>query len=166
MNFERIQTIAVGTVMDSKTKEVLITLGLVVIPFVWSGPQLMVGSVVNMLLCLTAANSQPKSWWIKAALPSLAVVARGGLFNSFTPYLLYLWPIITLGNWVFMSIGQSKLKALAKIKLPVAALIKMLILMTGATVLAQLKIIPTVMVGSMGIIQLVTALIGGTLSAL
>jgi len=165
MDMDRIQTIAVKPILDTKTKNLILTGTLILIPLIWSGPQLLIGSVVNLLLCLTAATSQPRHWYLKAALPSLAVIIHGVLFSSFTIYLLYLWPIITLGNWVYMSVNQSKLKVLSKIKLPAAAIIKTLILIAGATLLFQLKMIPAVLVNSMGTIQLVTALIGGLIAA-
>lgn len=158
MDMDRTEAITVGAVSDTKTKDLILTGGLILIPLAWSGPQILIGSVVNFLLCLTAKNSQPKSWWLKAALPSLAVILHGVLFGSFTYYLFYLWPIITVGNWVYMRVGKSNL--------PAAAIIKMLILMTGATLLSQFKIIPAVMIRSMGTIQLVTALIGGLAASL
>ena len=150
-----------GVIPDRKIKSLFLTDGLILIPLILSGPQLLIGTAVNFLLCKTAAGSQPKERWIAAALPSLAVIIHGVLFSSFTIYLLYLWPIITLGNWVFMRVGQGKLKYL-----PVAAIGKMLILTAGATLLFQLKIIPTGLVTSMGVIQLTTAMIGGLLAAL
>ena len=150
-----------GVIPDSKIKSLFLTGGLILVPLVLSGPQLLIGSAVNFLLCKTAAGSQPKERWIAAGLPSLAVIVHGALFSSFTIYLLYLWPIITLGNWIFMRVGQGKLKYL-----PAAAIGKMLILTAGATLLFQLKIIPAGLVASMGVIQLATAMIGGLVAVI
>ncbi len=163
---ERTQTITAGLFIDTKTRDLILTGILILIPLAWNGPQLMIGSIVNMLLCLTAKTSQAKSWWIKAALPSLAVIIHGVLFGSFTIYLFYLWPIITLGNWVYMRIGKSNLRTHKVSKLLVASAIKMLILITGATLLSHQKIIPIVMVKSMGMIQFITAMIGGLMASL
>lgn len=155
---ERSQTITTKLFIDTKIKDLILTGMLILIPLAWSGPQLLIGSVVNMLLCLTTKVSQPKSWWIKAALPSLAIIIHGVLFGSFTIYLFYLWPVITLANWVYMKVGQSKLL--------LASVIKMLILITGATLLSWQNVIPATMVNSMGVIQLVTAMIGGLMARL
>ena len=115
---------------------------------------MLIGSIVNFLLA-----TQSKNILVKSSLPSLAVIAHGVLFKTFTPYLFYLWPVITLGNFVFI-------KLFSQTNLLVAAVVKMLILLTGAILLSQLKIIPNVLVNSMGIIQLITAVIGGTAAIL
>ena len=155
---EKTQTITTGLSIDTKTRDLVLTGMLILIPLLWSGPQLLIGSIVNLLLCLSAKTTEPRSWWIKAALPSLAVIVHGVLFGSFTIYLFYLWPIITLGNWVYMRVGQSKLL--------LASVIKMLILIMGATLLSWQKVIPVTMVTSMGVIQFVTAMIGGLMASL
>jgi hypothetical protein len=166
MDIVKTQTLAVGTLSDVKAKEIFVTGLLVLIPLVWSGPQLVVGSFVNMLLCLAARTSRPNSWLIKAALPSLAVIIHGVLFNSFTIYLFYLWPVIAIGNLIYMKIGQGKSDINKWAKLPVAAGVKMLVLMSGAVVMAHFKIIPLALVSSMGVIQFATAMIGGLMAFL
>lgn len=155
---EKVQTITTRFIIDTKTKDLFLTGMLILIPLIWSGPRLLIGSTVNMLLCLTAKTSSPKSWWIKAALPSLAVIIHGVLFGSFTIYLLYLWPIISISNLMYMKIGQSKLL--------LASVIKMLILIVGSTLLSQYNVIPAIMVNSMGAIQFVTAMIGGLMASI
>ena len=161
MEVDSTQTITVRSIPDIKMKDFVFTGLLILIPLIWSGPQLLIGSVVNMLLFLASSQSRPSSWYVKAALPSLAVIIHGVLFSSFTIYLFYLWPIITIGNWMYMGIGQSNLKINKVTKLLLAAIIKTSILILGVIIMVHYKIIPSVMVNSMGTIQFVTAMIGG-----
>ena len=159
---DRAQTITIEANVDTKTKEWFLTGTLVLVPLILGGPQLLVGSVVNMLLCLFAATSHPKNWLLKAAaIPSLAAVAHGVIFGIFTPFLLYLWPIITLANWVYMNVWRSKTIFLPISRLMAASTVKVMILVVGATFLFHLKLIPDVILNSMGMIQLATAIIGG-----
>jgi hypothetical protein len=159
---DRTQTLAVGTTLDTKTFEWFLTGTLILVPLIFAGPQLLVGSVTNMLLCLFAITSNQKNWLLKAAaLPSLAAVAHGVMFGVFTPFLLYLWPIITLANWVYMNVWRNKTITQPVLRLIAASLLKVAILTIGATLLFQLKVIPAVILTSMGIIQLSTAFMGG-----
>jgi len=146
------QTTAIGRNTIPITKPQLLIGLLVLIPLAISGPQLLLGSIVNSLLIILSTTSPRKNWLILSAIPSLMAIIHGAIFGFFTPYLFYLWPIITMGNWVYMNYGQRG---------PLLAIItKTLILYIGATVLFELKIIPQILVGSMGIIQLLTASIG------
>lgn len=135
------------------TRENIFIGGLIFVPLFFNGPQLLVGSLVNMFLILLASTSHRKNWLILSAIPSLITIAHSALFGFFTPYLFYVWPIITLGNWVYMSLSQKNIV--------VAVISKTLVLTLGATLFFQLKIIPQAILNSMGIIQLITASIGG-----
>ena len=64
--------LAIDSGVISKPKELVITLAMLFIPLIWSGPQLLIGLVINMLLCISAKTSHPKRWLLMAALPSLA----------------------------------------------------------------------------------------------
>lgn len=149
----RTQTITIGVISNTKIRELILSGLLILIPLTLSGPQLLVGSIVNLLLLLSAATSQSKTWWIKAAIPSLAAITHGVLFGFFTPYLLYLWPVITLGNWLYMRLSKNKLI--------LAIITKTLVLWLGTLLLSQFKIVPQLIVSNMGVVQLVTATIGG-----
>ena len=147
--------LAIDSGVISKPKELVITLAMLFIPLIWSGPQLLIGLVINMLLCISAKTSHPKRWLLMAALPSLAVIIHGVMFRSFTMYLVYLWPIITVANLVYMRIGTTRYRFWG------AAVVKTGLLFSGAMLLYTFKLIPSILLTSMGPIQLVTALLGG-----
>ncbi|HEX8923569.1 MAG TPA: hypothetical protein VF828_02445 [Patescibacteria group bacterium] len=159
-----IKTITTSLTVNAKTKEYLITGALILVPLLLSGPQLLIGTTVNFLLYLTAATTGKKSWLIKATLPSLATIIHGVIFGAITPFLFYLWPVISVGNWIFMQISRSNLKTPAVVKMIAGAIVKMLLLTAGAALLFRFGVIPAILVKSMGIVQLLTATVGGLLA--
>jgi hypothetical protein len=159
------QTITTGVTWNKKTKGIILTGLLVAVPLIWSGPQLLVGTVINLLLCLSAMSSE-RNWQLRAAVPSLMVILHGVLFGAFTPYLFYLWPIITVGNLVYMGVWQNKMNIPVVVKVFLAAFLKMIITFSGAAILFKLSIVPTALLNSMGLIQMVTAIIGGSIATI
>lgn len=126
------------------------------------GPQLLVGTVVNMLLAwLVMIDGDKRMRWA-AMIPSTAAVLHGVLFGAFTPFLVYMLPVIWLGNWVYMWVWGTELKGIVRIV--GSAGIKAAILWLAAVGFYQLRIIPLPMVMAMGVAQLVTATGGGLLA--
>ena len=137
-------------------------LGAIAIPLLVSGPQLLVGSIVNCLLFLSSTRLDGRRLILMAVLPSLAAVGHGVLFGGLTAYLIYLLPFIWAGNLMLMIIFKGLLgKWMGIGGVLAASMVKAGWLFLAALFLAYLKVIPMAMVGLMGFAQLVTALIGG-----
>lgn len=147
---------------DQLLSQVLAPIVVFTIPFVLSGPQLLVGTLVNGILFYSAQKSDQKFLWAVAALPSLGALTHGVLFGKFTPFLLYFLPFIWIGNIVLMKTFKS-VDGIFPVKIIAAAFSKTLILYLSALVYFKLQIVPQLFLTSMGMIQLITALSGGTL---
>jgi hypothetical protein len=135
------------------------------IPLVIRHPQLFVGVMVNFALMVTAINVRG---WHKIVplivLPSIAATIGGFLFGSFTIYLLYLIPVIWLGNASLVFLMkylhlQRKMPFIAAV--PMASVVKMLILFSVTFVLVVIGILPSMFLTAMGLMQILTAIVGG-----
>ena len=134
------------------------------IPFFIGHPQIAVGIIVNAMLITSALNL--KGWKILPViiLPSLAMLSRGLLFGPFTVFLLYLVPAIWIGNIILvLSFKYLKLKFRLNywLTLGVGALLKSGFLFLSAFVLYSLGLIPVIFLTAMGLMQVITALLGG-----
>lgn len=113
--------------------------------------QIITGTIINFLLF-----ASPKKYiWPLIVLPSLSVMARGVVFGPVTVFLYYFIPFIWLGNWV---LAANKNKGVL-----FAAILKTAVLYLSARIYFEFKIIPEQFLVSMGILQFVTAVIGGAL---
>ena len=134
------------------------------VPFTLGHPQVLVGSVVNAVLVLSAMQFGFKKTLPLLFAPSLGVLARGLVFGPFTPFLLVMLPFIWVGNALLVLI-VSKLYRERKsnywISLGAGAGVKSGFLFSSAYVLVAMSIIPPLFLATMGLDQLVTALIGG-----
>jgi len=134
------------------------------IPFIFKQPQLLIGSIINFILIFSISKYSLKKIIPVLFLPSLASFLNGVLFGVFTPYLLYLMPFVVLSNLIFvLTIKYVKIKYL---NIGIAALLKACFLFLATYVLFQTIHIPEIFLTTMGLIQLYTALIGGTLASL
>ena len=142
-----------GVISIDLTKRLALVLAgiSVAVPFVTSN-QIITGTIVNFLLFVT-----PKKYvWPVIIFPSLAVMARGIIFGPLTPFLFYFLPFIWLGNWMLVKLASQGH--------PLQGIFgKVGILYIGANVFVIYKIAPKMFLTSMGIMQLVTAIIGGML---
>ena len=141
-----------GIIAIDLTKRVsLLLAGLAVaLPFVTSN-QIITGTLVNFLLFVT-----PKKYvWPVIVFPSLAVLARGIIFGPLTPFVYYFIPFIWVGNYVLVKVFNKTNSVL------ISAIVKAGILYIGANVFVIFKIAPKVFLTSMGIMQLITAVLGG-----
>jgi len=134
------------------------------VPFIFKQPQLLIGSLINFILIFSISKYGLKKIIPVLFLPSLASFLNGVLLGVFTPYLLYLMPFIVLSNLVFvLAFKYVKIKYL---NIGIAALLKACFLFSAAYILFQTIHIPEIFLTTMGLIQLYTALIGGTLALL
>ena len=140
----------------------------VLVPLLFRQPQLLVGSIVNFMLVMAAINIRG---WKKIipliVLPSVSAAVGGYLFGPFTIFLVYLIPVIWIGNailvFVFKYLYVTKRWNYA-ITLPVAAALKAGFLFVTASLLIYLSVIPPIFAMAMGIMQIVTAMIAGGLA--
>ena len=132
------------------------------VPFTLGGPQVLVGTIVNAALIYAAFHGRLRHALPIVLLPGLAVLSRGVLFGSLTPVLSVLLPYIWLGNLVLVACIQflNRGERSAVVAVIAACVAKTLVLYASAWTLAQAGLVPSVMVRSMGGMQLLTALAG------
>jgi hypothetical protein len=133
------------------------------LPFSLGHPQLLVGTIVNACLFISALFLPKKFIYPLIFFPSLGVLCRGIIFGPLTSFLILMLPFIWLGNWLLV-FGFRRLFRM--IKSGVLAVLGASVLKAGflffcAFVFVKLKILPQVFLTSMGAIQLMTALLGG-----
>ncbi|PIZ91378.1 hypothetical protein COX85_04160 [Candidatus Micrarchaeota archaeon CG_4_10_14_0_2_um_filter_55_9] len=137
------------------------------VSFLLAGPQLLVGSVVNALLVTTALELRNWKLLPILILPSLGVLSRGLVFGPFTVYLALMIPFIWVGN-ALLALTVKKLYLADSrnywVSLLAGASLKAAFLFACALALNYFGLVPAPIVAAMGLMQLVTALLGGTIS--
>lgn len=133
------------------------------LPFLLKGPQLLVGSLVNFLFILAISQYKFKEIAPALMLPSIASYSYGLLFGGATNFLLYLIPVITVANTIYVLFFKKINIKYANIL--VAAAFKALFLFGCAYILVQTIGLPKLFLTTMGITQFVTALVGGILAS-
>ena len=135
------------------------------IPLILRHPQLLVGIMVNFALIIAAVNVRG---WNKVlpliVLPSIAATVGGFLFGSFTIYLMYLIPVIWVGNatLVFVMKYLYAVRQLSYLMVvPIASVLKMMILYSVTFILVFIGVLPNMFLTVMGLMQMTTALVGG-----
>ena len=136
--------------------------------------QLVVGSIVNMSLILTALYTKGtiKTFSI-ATLPSVSTIMGGLLFGSMTLYSKAMIPAIWLGNFTFIFLYKF-LFVNKKVNYPLTAIIaiisKVAMIYLGFTIMTNVMTVPDMVKQtlntSMGITQLITATSGSVLAFL
>ena len=135
-----------------------------IVPFLLGGPQIVVGAIVNTILVLSALNLRMKMIIPAIVLPSMAVLLNGLLFGPYSIFLVIMMPFIWIGNLILVLLYKKLL--LQKKYNPVGVILissigKASILFLSALLLYGLGLIPIIILGSMGIMQLYTAMLGG-----
>lgn len=134
------------------------------IPFLLRGPQLLVGSSVNFLFILAISQYKFKEIAPALLLPSVASYSYGLLFGGATNFLLYLIPVITIANAIyvlsFKNIETKYVNVLA------AAALKALFLFGCTYILVNTIGLPELFLTAMGITQFITASAGGLLASM
>ncbi|MFH1788919.1 MAG: hypothetical protein ABH834_06030 [Candidatus Altiarchaeota archaeon] len=136
------------------------------IPFAIGHPQLLVGAAVNALI-IRASLSLPLSRALPVlVMPSVGALARGLVFGPYTVYLLYMIPFIWIGNAILFTAFKAKagFKLKYRWKLLAGCLAKAGFLYGSAYVLYSAGIVPALFLTAFGILQLVTALMGGAIA--
>jgi len=145
------QSVSIKKIITLKTTVFVLVF---VIPLLFNGSQIITGSIINTLLFISAAKLSKRTLPFMAVIPSLGAVSNGILFGPFTIYLVYFLPFIWVGNYLLMYVAKSS-------SFLVAALAKSLFLFLIAYIFVSLHIVPKIFLTAMGILQLVTALVGG-----
>lgn len=137
------------------------------IPLLLKYPQILVGTVVNTALIISALNLRAKKIIPIIVLPSIAVALGGYLFGGFTYALVYLIPFIWVGNLILV-LAMKYLNLFKKINyvvsLTVSSALKSFFLFISALILFYLGVIPAPFLVAMGLIQFVTAFSGGIIA--
>ena len=144
--------------------EAWLWLGILLIPLLINGPQWLTGSLVNALLLIGADKLTKQKRIPLVILPSLGAVGHGVLFGSFTWFLVYFLPFIWLANWILINVFSGLKKRSGWLALMAAASVKAMFLFLVANIYVRLKIVPTMFVSVMGVIQWLTAISGGILA--
>lgn len=136
-------------------------------PFMFAHSQLLVGSIVNAALVLCALNLRGAKLLPIILFPSIGAVAAGALFGSFTWALVYMVPFIWVANAILvlaikrLVLNEGKNRMLS---LGIGASLKAGFLFACAGALLALGFVPAAFLGAMGMMQLASALCGGTVA--
>jgi hypothetical protein len=134
---------------------------LLLIPLFIGEPQYIVGSIVNAVLIYSTLRFGFKNTIPFLVLPSCMSYLRGILFGNLTIFLIYLIPFIIISNAIYsFTTNQFQGKALG---IFLACILKMLFLYSVTTILINIDLLPKLFFTTMGINQLITAIIGGRL---
>ena len=168
-----------------KTMDIILTLLIVIGAFVvptflakivplGQYQQIVVGSIVNMSLILTALYTKGtvKTFAI-ATLPSVSTIMGGLLFGNMTLYSKTMIPAIWIGNFTFIFLYKF-LFVNKKVNYPISAIIaiitKAAIIYLGFTIMTNVMIVPDMakqtLNTAMGVTQLITATSGSILASL
>jgi len=136
----------------------------ILVPLCISGPQILVGSLVNMLLVFYALRFPTKPYAIMCMMPSMGAIGNGLVLGTLTPFLIYFIPCIWIGNIVFVSTVQKLSHINIFLRVVLGAMLKSTILFLMAYIFIRLQMVPQALLAPMGVAQLVTALVGGFLA--
>jgi len=126
--------------------------------------QILVGSLVNALLALSALHLTFKKSLPIIVLPAIAAILSGFIFAEFTIFLVYLVPFIWLGNAAYVY-AIKNLKLVNKMNYALAvfssSLIKAGIIFAFTLILVSINLVPEIFLLPMGLVQFATAMLGG-----
>ena len=133
------------------------------VPLLFGHPQLLVGSIVNSLIVISALHHRGFKPFTLFVLPSIGALTRGILFGPFTIFLVYMLPFIWFSNfilWVLIKKIYIEKKKNYIIASFISSISKALFLFIIAFILFKFNVIPKLFLIAMGPIQLATAIIG------
>jgi hypothetical protein len=132
------------------------------IPFLLKTPQLLTGTLINFLLILSVSHFKFKNILPALILPSVSVYTFGLIFGGASTFLLYLIPFITIANGIYVLSYKYVRKTFLNVV--TASILKSLFLFLSTYILVQTVGIPKTFLTAMGVTQMITALLGGTLA--
>jgi hypothetical protein len=133
-------------------------------PLFIKSPQILVGSIVNLVLFLSVNRLDFKKTLPSVLLPSLIAYSSNILFKGATPFILYFIPIIFIGNGIYALLNRYIKNKFLSVFL--SSLSKTLLLYISAVVFVNEIGLPSIFLTNMGIMQFFTGLIGGYVGVL
>jgi hypothetical protein len=130
-------------------------------PLFIKSPQILVGSIVNFSLFLSSKRLGFKKTLPSILLPSLIAYSSNILFKGATYFLIFFVPIIFVGNSIYVLLNQYIKNSFLSIL--ISSVCKSILLYIFAFVFVKEVGLPSMFLSSMGITQLITAIIGGIL---
>ena len=133
------------------------------IPFVVGAPQIVVGILVNALIIRSALSLQSYKTLPIIFTPSLGALMQGMLFGPMNYFLAFMMPFIWTGNALLIYAFKKKLKNRYSyfLTLALASIGKAGLLYAAAFMLFSANFIPAIFLSAMGVMQLITAVLGG-----
>jgi hypothetical protein len=133
-------------------------------PLIIKSPQILVGTVVNFVLFVSAREFGFKKSLPSILLPSLVAYSSNILFGGATYFLIFFVPIIFLGNSIYVLLSRYIKNRLLSVF--VASVCKSLLLFVFAFVFVEELGLPQIFLSSMGVMQLITGVLGGCMGVL
>ena len=130
------------------------------VPFLFKQPQMLIGSIVNFLLIFSISQFNTKKIIPLLFVPSISSLLSGVLFGTFTPYLIFVIPFIAIANLIF--ILAFKFIKYRYLRILISAILKASFLFSCTYIISRFVYIPDIFFATMGIMQLITALIGAS----
>ncbi len=145
----------------------------IITPFVLNQPhiinQLILGSIINFILASTALYYSIKKIIPLIIIPSVSVFLTGIIFGAQTSYLLYFIPFIWISNTIYVYLIK-KIRVVGgknfAIAVSIASVSKSFFLLIITIIFISINLVPSVFLIAMGFTQLITALIGGSLTGI
>ena len=134
------------------------------IPLIVSGPQILTGTLVNLLLILGISQFKLKEVFPILIFPSISAFLNQVLFGTVTFYLIYLIPFIVLSNLILVITYHKGKNGVMSIFL--SSFLKGVFLFSVIFLLTKLFSFPKIFLTSMVPIQFLTALLGTSLATL
>lgn len=132
-----------------------------IVPFILSQQQLPTGIFVNALLFLAVLFLPASTRLPIIIFPSLAAAARGVVFGGLTTYILMFIPVIWIGNWLLTVVFDALQRHVGIVAAGIfAAMAKAISLSIAAVILVNMHVVPKLFLTTMGLMQLVTAMVG------
>lgn len=143
---------------------VIFSLAAFAIPLLFPHPQLLTGTLVNAFLIMAAMHFRGWKVLPLVILPSAAALLNGVLFGPFTIFIVYMMPIIWIGNFILVYLFK-KLHIAQNMNywatLGISAIAKAALLFGAAFLFVNIGVLPAIFLTAMGILQLGTAIAGG-----
>jgi hypothetical protein len=128
------------------------------VPFFFSNPQLLVGSIVNFTLAYAAFELPWKKIMPIIFLPSIAALLSGLIFGPMSSFLMYMVPFIWAGNILLVYFIKRFRSSVRSVVIP--SVYKAGLIFSAAVLLHATGLVPAVFLIAMGPVQLITALAG------
>jgi hypothetical protein len=142
---------------------VILSLAGFLVPLFLGHPQILVGVIVNAALIIAALHLKGYRSLPIILMPSLGVLCRGIIFGPYTPHLLYMIPFIWFGNFLLV-FSFKNFKFNYWLNLAIGTVLKAGFLFTIALIFYKLGLLPVIFLTAMGILQVITAVLGGILA--